>query len=286
MKNIYILTTLFSMLSYASSCTLPDFVKAYVVKSGLKNLSTYPDIRRNFNSLNGLCVNLVKFQEGRYNWKMLLVFNPNRARGAFWFLPHDNENSAFNSAVYATRKYGGGFLAVIAGGNRYFKGQDPNRNFSNSSHRVCSQQKAPSAIYTSTVFGIIDSFRGVNYPYLALHNNTNRGGISILKRSKFTKSYLAYPLNMLKQGQGLADEDSLVYIAGASQNPPASKVNALLRAGLNVKYEIVNSSNNDCSMSNYVVLGRGSSNYYNVEAQHGKTATQIEMIDRLMSIIQ
>jgi hypothetical protein len=286
MKKISLLIALFSIFSYANSCSVPAFVKPYVVKSGLKALSAYSDVRRNYNSLKGLCVNLIAFKEGRYNWKMLLVFNPNAPKGAFWFLPHDNENSAFSSAVYATRKYGGGFLAVQTGGSRYFKGQDPNRNFSDSNHRVCSQQKAASAIYTSTVFGIIDSFRSANFPYLALHNNTNRGGISILKNSNSTKSYLAYSLKSVKSGQGLADEDSLVYTAGTGINPPANKVNVLLRAGLNIKYEIVNSSNNDCSMSNYVVLGRGSNNYYNIEAQHGKTSTQIEMINRLMKIIQ
>ena len=285
MKKI-ILTLSIPLMMYATNCSLPSNVSRFVVQSGLSTLKNYPDVRRNYRAMLGLCTDLISFKEGRLNWTMLLVFNPKAPHGAFWFLPHDNENSAFSSAVYATRKYGGGFLSVVAGGNRYFKGQDPNRNFSDSSVRICSKQLAPSPIYTSVVFSIIDSFRSYGKPYLALHNNTNGGGISALKSSKYTKSFLAYSIAQVKQGVGLADEDSIVYIAGASFNPPARKISTLLSLGLNVKYEIVNSNSNDCSMSNYVVIGRGSNNYYNIEAQHGKSATQKRMIDLLMRLIR
>ena len=285
MKKI-IYTLLTPLIISASNCSLPSNVNRLVIQSGLSALKNYSDIRRNYRSLQGLCVNLVSFKEGRLNWKMLLVFNPRAPHGAFWFLPHDNENSAFSSAVYATRKYGGGFLAVVTGDHRYFKGQDPNRNFSDARVRVCSKQLAPSPIYTSVVFSIINSFRGAGKPYLALHNNTNGGGISALKSSKYTKSFLAYSIAQVKRGVGLADEDSLVYIAGSNFTPPTQKISTLLSLGLNVKYEIVNSNSNDCSMSNYVVIGRGSNNYYNIEAQHGKSATQERMIDLLMRLIR
>ena len=270
----------------ASNCSLPFGINKYVVQSGLSSLKIYPDIKRNYSSLQGLCVNLVSFKESRFNWKMLLVFNPKAPRSTFWFLPHDNENSAFSSAVYATRKYGGGFLSVVAGGQRYFKGQDPNRNFSDSRARVCSKQLAPSPIYTSVVFSIIDSFRGAGIPYLALHNNTNGGGITVLKSGKYTKSFLAYSVAQVKKGVGLADEDSLVYIAGSSSSSPLQKISNLKSLGLNVKYEIVNSNSNDCSMSNYVVIGLGSSSYYNIEAQHGKTSVQKRMVDLLIKAIR
>ena len=281
-KFLFSLSILFINASFAGSCALPSGIDKLVTTKGLNNLKQYPDIRRNYNNLRGLCVNLVSFREGIFKWKMLLIFNPNAPKGAFWFLPHDNENSAFDSAVYATKKYGGGFLAVQTGGSRYYKGQDPNRNFSNSNMRVCKGQLASSPIYTSTVFEIIDSFKAPSMPYLALHNNTNGGGISALKSTSKVKSYLAYPKEVVKKGVGLADEDSIVYIAGVAQNPSAYKLNRLLKLGLNVRYEIVNSSNNDCSMSNYVVLEKGSTNYYNIEAQHGKTKIQKQMINLLL----
>jgi hypothetical protein len=54
---------------------------------------------------------------------------------------------------------------------------------------------------------------------------------------------------------------------------------------MNVKYEIVSPANNDCSMSNYVVLGKHTSRYYNIEAQHGHTRVQKKMVDLLMKKI-
>ena len=267
-------------------CNLPPQIKKLIIQKNLASLQKYPDIRRNYRALQGLCVHLLAFKERNLLWKMFLVTNPKRSSGPFWFLPHDNENSAFDAAVYATRRYGGGFLSVMNGNHRYNMGQDPNRNFANSYYRLCSQQVAPSPRYTNFVFSIINYYKTPSYPYLALHNNTNRGGISILKESPKTKSYLAYPRNQVKNGIGLRDEDSIVYTAGSQPNPPQAKIQALLSAGLNAKYEYVTAQNNDCSMSNYVVLGLGSENYYNIEAQHGKTATQIEMINRLIHLIQ
>ena len=122
-------------------------------------------------------------------------------------------------------------------------------------------------------------------PYLALHNNTNGGGVSVLKSSKSVQSFLAYPREQVTHGKGLKDEDSLVYIAGSHSKPPSRKINRLLHEGMHVKYERVNRTNNDCSMSNYVVLGKHSERYYNIEAQHGDGRTQRKMIDKLMEHI-
>lgn len=268
-------------------CSVSNNIKSMVVTSDISILYRYSDAKRNISKFKNLCTHLISFSEGKYRWKMLLVTNSNRPKGTFWFLPHDDENEAFDSAVYATNKYGGGFLAVLNKGKRYFLDQDPNRNFSDRSTKVssCRHQKGASAIYTRIVFKIIDSFRGLNMPYLSLHNNTNGGGVSILKSSKSVRSFLAHPRDKIKNGIGLMDEDSLIYIAGKSSTPPMRKIDKLRQHGINVKYEIVNSLNNDCSMSNYVVLRKGSNDYYNIETQHGDSATQKKMIDILMGQI-
>ena len=223
---------------------------------------------------------------------MLLVYNPNKLKGTFWFLPHDNENSAFDSAVYSTKKYGGGFLSVIANDKRYFKGQDPNRNFStNKKNSHTCKQRYSSPIYTNTIFTIIDTFKFLNMPYLALHNNKNgwygnggSGGISILKNSKVVHSYTSETVLSGKH-KGIKDEDNLVYIAGKTSKPPRTKLEKLINLGLHVKYEVVNQKNNDCSMSNYVILNKGSK-YYNIETEHGDTKTQKQMIDLLIKNIK
>ena len=55
----------------------------------------------------------MSFKEGQFDWKMLLIFNLKAPYGAFWFLLQDNENSSFNLAIYAIRKYGSGRWSEI-----------------------------------------------------------------------------------------------------------------------------------------------------------------------------
>jgi hypothetical protein len=125
---------------------------------------------------------------------------------------------------------------------------------------------------------------GLQIVVIPLHNNTNKGGISILKSTNSVHSYPAY--KTIRDGGGLSDEDSLVYIAGSSKYPNRHKLNRLLRKGLNVRYEVVNKHTNDCSMSNYVVLNKHTNNYFNIEAQHGDTQTQKKMIDILIKSLK
>jgi hypothetical protein len=272
---------------YAAQCTLPHRLGTIAQHYSAASLRSVSDVHRNYQAIRTLCIYRVTFSEHQHRWDMLLVTNPHKPHGPFWFLPHDNENSAFDTAVYATRKYGGGFLAVMSHDKRYHQGQDPNRNFSMSRTKVpsCRHQKAASPIYTRTVFSIIDAFRDRRMPYLALHNNTNGGGVSVLRQSRSVRSFTPYSLKQIQNGSGLADEDNLVYIASTSSQAPRKKIEMLKSLGMNVKYEIVSPANNDCSMSNYVVLGKHSSRYYNIEAQHGHTRIQKQMVDLLMKKI-
>jgi hypothetical protein len=275
-------------------CTLPKSL-VYTKNMSIIKLSSRknPDLKRNWKSLKSLCMYQVAFRENKFLWKMLLVFNPKKKNGPFWFLPHDDENTAFSSAVYATKKYGGGFLAVESHGGRYFMGQDPNRNFGETTQtaRTCNKQKFAAPKYSRNVFQIIDAFKKKGQPYLAMHNNKNgwygnggTGGISIQHSSISTKSYLSGKVK-IGQKKGIKDEDSLVYIAGTSTIPLNSKLNSLLKGGMHTKYEVVNKNNNDCSMSNYVVLKKGG-NYYNIESEHGDMIAQKQMIDQLMKILK
>ncbi len=283
MKKIIISLVSISSIIYSNSCRVPAKIAPYIVKSGLQNLSYISDVKRNYQNLSSLCLNLISFKEHNLTWKLLLITNPNRNSGLFWFLPHDNENSAFDAGIYAIKRYGGGLLAIVNSNKRYNAWQDPNRNFSYSREKLssCKEQKAASPIYTNMIFSIIDYYKAPNLPYLALHNNTNKGGISILKSSPKVKSFLAYKKSQINSKNPLTDEDNLVYTAGLTNTPP-NRVYRLLKSGLNVKYEVVNSNNNDCSMSNFVVIEKGVTNYYNIEAQHGKTYIQKVMIDRLI----
>ena len=282
-----------SGLAIDRNCKLPNKLSELEKPLSFEKLLRYNDVQRNTKKLENLCVHLLSFNEKKYHWKMLLVTNPKKSTGFFWFLPHDDENSAFDSAVYATEKYGGGFLSVISNDKRYFMGQDPNRNFGTDSHtaKICKKQHYPAPLYSKYIFEIIDSYKKPNMPYLALHNNKNgwygnggAGGVSILKNSKTVKSYLSGKV-LTGKFKGMKDEDNLVYIAGKKKYPNRSKLDALLSDGLHVKYEIVNERSNDCSMSNYLVLNKGN-NYYNIETEKGDVKTQRKMIDKLMNSIK
>jgi len=287
-KILFFVSMYFSLLS--AECLVPKNIEPLLVKNSLKTINDY---KRNVNNLKGLCIHKLEFKEGKYLWNMLLITNPNKLIGPFWLLPHDDENSAFDAAIYAAKKYGGGFLAILSNDRRYYKKQDPNRNFSLSHLKVksCKHQKSASPKFTKIITSIIYNYTHDTYPILALHNNKNswyggigQGGVSMLNSSKSVRSYKAYK-GITSYTKGLKDEDSLVYIAGRSKTPNKAIVNDLLKRGLNVKYEIVNKYNNDCSLSNYVVLNKPNIGYYNIETEHGNTKTQKIMIDRLMQHI-
>jgi len=94
-----------TIIQARSSCKRPAFISSMSQTNSLKILQNIPDIYRNTQALKGLCINQIAFKEGKYVWKMLLVTHPKAPKGPFWFLPHDNEQSAFDAAVYATRKF-------------------------------------------------------------------------------------------------------------------------------------------------------------------------------------
>jgi len=259
------------------NCPLPENLNNTVKKETLPSTSASADIKRNSWSMGDLCASRITFVENGKKWTLLLVRNTKQPYGPFWYLPHDNENSAFEAAVYASKKYGGGFLSIEADGNRYAGGKDPNRHFK------------PHSTYTRTVFRIIDTFKPKRMPYLTLHNNQNghrqfggEGTVSIRVTSPHSHSY---PAGTIKTGkrEGLLDEDSLVYLAG--KRIDMEKVKALNMQGIHVKYERVTVESTDNSMSNYIALHKGHTEYINIEAEAGAGSTQKEMLDKVMKLI-
>ncbi|MEA2027714.1 MAG: hypothetical protein U9N49_01890 [Campylobacterota bacterium] len=291
MRYIIVIGVFLGVLN-AKECQTPSSIASMLKVEAVDEYQSNRDIYRNLKDIKSLCLKELSFKEGKYHWKMLLVWNPQEPKGAFWYLPHDDENAAFDSAVYATRHYGGGFLAVINRDRRVFAGQDPNRNFGTTATqaRICSQQKHPAPLYVKTIFSIIDSFRDRRYPYLTLHTNSNghsgNGGAGHISMLKKGSTVLSFPAATIKRGKklGLSDEDSLIYIATKNKKPNMDRVKRFNDLGINVKYELVNPRRNDCSMSNYVVLELGSEAYINIEVEHGDGDTQKVMIDKVLSL--
>ncbi len=251
-----------------------------------------PDIRgqRKTLSKSKYCITETRVQEGGLNWKLHVIKNTKRS-GPLFVVPHDNENSAFPSAVYGLAKYGGTLVAVEAGERRIFKGQDPNRNFgtTRSAAAACPKQSAPAPKYTNAIM----KHRKSGQPIIALHSNSNgwsgnggSGTISINRNSKVMRPFVT----AIARSRRLADEDTLIVIAstklpGKDREQARALEHFTKKAGVNVIYEYVKPSQNDCSLSNYVVLNN-LGRYFNVEVENGDVKTQKHVLDIVMDYVR
>lgn len=238
-----------------------------------------PDIARNRRTIEraGLCLGVEAVREGVIGFVFTSVSNPHAPDGPVWYLPHDNEQEAFDAAVYAVAHYGGRMVAVNGDETRFYRSVDPNRFFAmTDADAAPCRMRRPTPAYTSFVMGLYEGRPEI----LSIHNNTRGGGVTV---NVWDDKSRGFPV---KAGP-LADADHLVYIAGVrsvdDDAQARARRDALLAQGLNVVHERVTRANSDCSFSNHVVLNDGRP-YYNVEAVHG-SELQTRMVDRLMEIL-
>ena len=179
-------------------------------------------------------------------------------------------------------------MAVESGEKRVFQNtQDPNRNFGKtlSQTHVCAGMRTKSAAgFTNLLLDL----QGKDAPFfLTMHNNADGyhlGGIrGEVRAARRTSLVYAMLLPMI------GDADDAILMAGdeyLSENFRAAKAADYFRkAKINVIYEHIWASKNDCSFSNFVVLN-GLGDYYNIEAQHGHFDAQKQMLDALMQYRQ
>lgn len=220
----------------------------------------------------GLAVSRIEFQEERGTWRLFRIANAKKPRGPLWFVPHDNENAAFEAALAGVRKHGGVVIAVDSGivedGRRrngaVDRGRpiDPNRNFRDGYPR-----------YASTVLA---DYRGGARPIIALHTNSpgfdtaasscnqsdrpGQGKVSI----RFCDDVMQ-PRPSQRRDWPFDDDDTLAYVPWRSGTSSSTAwcAGALARADFNLVHERVAVS--DGSLSNYALL-RGL-DYVNFETQ-------------------
>lgn len=239
----------------------------------------------------GLSVSRVEFQEERGTWRLFRIANVRKPRGPLWFVPHDNENAAFEAALAGVRKHGGVVIAVDSGiaedGRRrnaaVDRGRpiDPNRNFRDGYPR-----------YANTV--LADYARGAR-PIIALHTNSpgfdtsasscnqsdrpGRGEVSI----RFCDDVMQ-PSPSSSRAWPFDDDDTLAYVPWRSGTSPSTAWcgRALAKADFNVVFERV--AVTDGSLSNYALL-RGL-DYVNFETQERglEPAALAEARDRLVAM--
>ena len=225
---------------------------------------------------DGLSVTRVEFREDRAFWRAYRIVNLRKPNGPLWFVPHDNENGAFQAAVYAVRSFGGVVIAVeearsLAGPDdrrnadvTYGKPIDPNRNF---------RDDTPN--YAAT---LLADLQGGGRMIVALHTNepgydasestcgprppanTGKGEISVLLCSD-----LYSPRPSVGAQWPYDDTDSVAIVSYLGDRSPASGfcARALSAADMNIMFEHVVTS--DGSLSNYALM-RGLP-YVNLETQ-------------------
>ena len=229
------------------------------------------------------CVSQDTFREGGRDWTVQTVRNTARP-GPLWVLPHDNEQAAVETAVYALARYGGTAVLVETGGRRTNGTTDPNRAFDAGRSRCTAG--APASRYVAAMLGR----RPRHAPVIALHTNApgvagRRGSGSVSIRAPGS-SGKAFP------GSGasgrLASSDSLVITAVAGRPDldarTASLVTDLTREGVNVLVETTSPSKTDCSLSHYAALN-GIRPYLNIEVVDGDSETQRRILDIAMAAL-
>lgn len=256
------------------------------------NQETDPDFVRNRSAIlnAGLCLRHDRVSENGFDWSFQILTNPRKPAGPYWAILHDNENSAFSAAVHAVAKFGGGLVAIDGPESRFFKGQDPNRNFGTTSAdaRRCSGQRAPAPKYVRTLLKHLRA--SPQGHYFALHSNApgfagdQQGGSGHISAAR--------PASAIMRGfmtRGGGSGDNAVLVAGTERYGRGTNAEALIKRlrslKLNVIYEHVTRAKNDCSLSNFLMLEKGVKlgQYFNIEVRHGDTRSQIRMIDTLLN---
>jgi hypothetical protein len=258
------------------------------------------DVSRNRTALASreLCLRLEVFSERQLHWVLQIIQNRKNPNGPLWAVPHDDEDVAFDSAVYGVLRYGGTVVAVERNHDRYNRigkrKQDPNRNFQTRGEGKCRLQLARSPAFTRQFM----RWHRKGQPIIALHTNKpgydiipepdeekSKGNVSIGIDRKEDSNITEFPA--ARPIRARSPNDTLIYVA--SRLPPGSDdrlsrfVSALNAGGIHVLYEHV--ERNDCSLSNYAVLR--DLPYVNIEAvDDDDTGAQNRMIDAVMRLIR
>jgi hypothetical protein len=238
------------------------------------------DFKRNAEVLSGggFCIAEEEFRERKRPWIIQTV--KSRQPGPLWAVMHDDEDTAFDTAVGALRAYGGTLVAVESGGKRNLSGIDPNRNFSGDGIGCRKLGKNAAPRFTELFRNLIDPAQ----PIVALHSNPDghihTGGLGHVTMDHVPKGMQSLPA---PDADGpLAGERALVLLAATDLDDPtaASRAAILNGKGINVVLEGV--KDGDCSLSNFAVL-IDNPNYFNVTVDHDEGDKQMRIIDVLMS---
>lgn len=252
------------------------------------------DFRSNQAALSApeLCIDYKVIKIDGLDWRLQIVTNTRNPGTALWFVPHDNEDAAFTTAVRGVAAYGGVMVAVETGGSRYNGAQDPNRNFHpGGSYPACPQQRVRSSKFAEEILSYLpkDALGRRADRIIALHTNARgfdgdqaggSGGISIRHPLLGSRPYRSD-----NPTSASSPDDTMVFLASTralEKDPKLARLKEYLNSrGVNIMFESVQGSRNDCSLSNYAAL-TGMDDYVNVEVVQGDSKTQFKIVGIIM----
>lgn len=241
------------------------------------NNSTDPDVKKALKKgllrPDQISYHIIEFRdENKVKWRLQVFENLNRP-GPTFFVPHDNENDAFQVGSRAINVFGGHLISLECKEKRTcYRGIDPNRYFD-----------AKNRIFSTT---ILRFYKSKSYPVITLHNNHDshrdlggEGAIYSDMESPYEGAYGFYHSG---------DPDDLIIF---SDREPISEsyifrkyFDLFQELGLNSIFEeIVDTSSIGGHMSNYVLLNTNLE-YFNVESEHGHEKVQYEYLSKLLSL--
>ncbi len=198
---------------------------------------------------------------------LVVVDNPGRPDGPFWFAPHDDEAAAWRVGLRAVAEHGGRLVAVRNGGRRLWPEPcavscDPNRALGDTD-------------YGRAVAGLMADGQAV----IGLHTNApgrrGRGGAGTTWADPADPALWPAP-----SPAGFADGDALAIVAGTLPKAEARPacVATFTAGGAPVLYEQVR-GRGDGSMSNTLALSPPVRTYVGLEARHGDDAALQALVD-------
>lgn len=231
-----------------------------------------PDLERNHSVISG---GNLSYDEDIFKDKITWVFQRLRSPKSDFpiiFLPHDNEDEAFDSSVKYISENGGTIVSIECGESRKCEGIDPNRNFKSK------------GLYFRKVMQIFEQTEFV----ITLHNNSDNdepGGYGIVyadvdKFPKIKERQKKLGISAFYNG---GDPDNLVFLNGKSKEPSGKNkelLSYLTDNRISALYEYNLKRYHDGSLS-YVATDNNKF-YINIEAQHGDYLEQLSMLETLM----
>lgn len=203
-----------------------------------------------------------------------------------FFNLHDNENTSVAAAKIFIEKAGGTVVELRHDGGREVKFQigkktfrfDPNRIFTldGIKNTLGEKNEAAAQILAVDTFAkeLFERFLKDEAVVVALHNNTNGGGLTVKsyeKGGRYEKDAARVFVNPAR------DEDDFFFVTQESH------FEAIRKKGFNVVLQDNANVTDDGSLS--VFCGKRNIPYINVEAEHGHLKEQLEMLEILPEIL-